>query len=86
MVKHRLAADDEDPGIHDGVEGIETESCQVLSVTTKWANGVDETCNLMKERVEVGDVSSTARQSFQNHIYNHSPEAPHAALCVQLHL
>lgn len=53
VVKHRLAADDEDPGIHDGVEGVEAEGSQVRCVTAKWVNGVDETCNLMKETVEV---------------------------------
>lgn len=83
VVKHRLAADDEDPGIHDGVEGVEAESCQVLSVATKWANGVDKTCNLMKERVEVRHSLTNNKhetektqelcllqpgQSFQSHI------------------
>lgn len=53
VVKHRLAADDEDPGIHDGVEGVEAEGRQVRCVITKWVNGVDKTCNLMTERVEV---------------------------------
>lgn len=53
VAKHRLAADDEDPGIHDGVEGVEAEGRQVRCVITKWANGVDKTCKLMTERVEV---------------------------------
>lgn len=53
VAKHRLAADDEDPGIHDGVNGVEAEGCQVLFVTTKWLNGVDKACNLKKERVDV---------------------------------
>lgn len=57
MAKHRLAADDEDPGIHNGVEGVEAEGCQVLCVATKWVNGVDKACNLKKEMFEV-------RQSF----------------------
>ncbi len=53
VAKHRLAADNEDPGIHDGVEGVEAKGCQVLCVAAKWVNGVDKTCNLKKERVEV---------------------------------
>lgn len=51
MAEHRLAADDENPGIHDGVEGVEAEGRQVLCVPTKGTNEVDEPCNLMKEKV-----------------------------------
>lgn len=50
VAKHRLAADDEDPRIHDGVEGVEAEGCQVLFVATKRSDGVDETCNLKKQK------------------------------------
>ena len=53
MVKNRLAADDEDPRVHDGVEGVEAEGCEVLFVTTERVNGVDKPCNLKKERAEV---------------------------------
>lgn len=53
VAKHRLAADDEDPGIHNGVEGVEAEGCQVLIVTTKWVNGINKTCNLKRKRVGV---------------------------------
>lgn len=53
VAKHRLAADDEDPGIHDGVESVEAEGRQVLRVATKWVNGVDKACNLKKERVRI---------------------------------
>lgn len=53
VAKHRLSADDENPGIYDGVEGVEPEGCQIFCVT-KWVNGVDETRNLKKkERFEV---------------------------------
>ena len=40
--KHRLAADDEDPRIRNGVEGIEAEGREVLRVATKRMDGVDE--------------------------------------------
>lgn len=53
VAEHGLAADDENPGIHDGVEGVEAEGRQVLCVATKGMNEVDETCNLMREKVEV---------------------------------
>ncbi len=53
VAKHRLAADDEDPGIHNGVEGVEAEGCQVLGVTTKRTEGVDKACNLRKQKFEV---------------------------------
>lgn len=53
VVENRLAADDEDPGIHDGVEGVEAEGGQILCVTAKGVNGVDKTCNLKKEKVKV---------------------------------
>ncbi len=53
VAKHRLAADYKDPGIHDGVEGVEAKGRQVFSVTTKWPNGVDKACNLKKERFEI---------------------------------
>lgn len=53
MAKHGLAADDEDPWIHDGVEGIEAEGRQVLRVARKGVNGVDEARNLKTDEVEV---------------------------------
>ena len=53
VAKHRLAADDEDPRIHDGVQGVEAEGREVLRVAGKWVNGVDEACDLKKEKVEI---------------------------------
>lgn len=49
VAKHRLAADDEDPGVSDGVEGVEAESFQVLVVVTEWMNGVHKACNLQRK-------------------------------------
>lgn len=46
VAKHGLAADDKDPRINDGVERIESESCQVLFVTAKWMDRIDKACNL----------------------------------------
>lgn len=57
MAKHRLAADDEDPGIHNGVEGVEAEGCQVLCVATKWVNGVDKACNSERQGTDHKDDS-----------------------------
>lgn len=62
VAKHRLAADDKDPGIHDGVEGVEAEGCQVLSVTTKWPNGVDKTCNSEWQGADHKDDSDERQQ------------------------
>lgn len=53
VAEHGLAADDEDPGIHDGVQGVEAERSQVLVVAAKRVDGVDKTCNLQKERMRV---------------------------------
>lgn len=53
VLEDRLAADDEDPGIHDGVEGVEAEGCQVLLVATERVDGVDEASNLRKRGVNV---------------------------------
>lgn len=50
VAEHGLAADDEDPGIHDGVHGVEAECSQVLLVAVKWVDGVDKTGDLQKER------------------------------------
>lgn len=49
VAKHRLAADDEHPRIHDGIEGVEAEGRQVLPVVGKRVNGVDEACDLKEE-------------------------------------
>lgn len=53
VLEHRLAADDEDPGVHDGVEGVEAEGCQVLLVAAERANGVDKASNLRKGGADV---------------------------------
>lgn len=52
VAEHGLAADDENPGVHDGVEGVEAESCEVHVVTAERMDGVDKACNLTKERVK----------------------------------
>lgn len=46
VLEDRLAADDEDPGVRDGVEGVKPEGCQVLPVAAERADGVDEASNL----------------------------------------
>lgn len=48
VLEDRLAADDEDPGIHDGVEGVEAEGRQVLLVAAERLHEVDEASNLRK--------------------------------------
>lgn len=48
VLEDRLAADDEDPRVHDGVEGVEAEGRQVLLVTAERADGVDKASNLRK--------------------------------------
>lgn len=50
VLEDRLAADDEDPGIHDGVEGVEAEGCQILLVTTEREDRVDEASNLERKK------------------------------------
>lgn len=50
VAKHRLAADDEHPGIHDGVKGIESEGGQILLVVFERIKGVDEASNLKSEK------------------------------------
>lgn len=52
VAEHRFAADDEDPGIHNRIEGVETKGCQVLLVIQKWVDSIDETCNLKREKVQ----------------------------------
>lgn len=44
----RLAADDEHPGVRDGVEGVEAEGGQVLVVAAKRVDGVDEAGDLKR--------------------------------------
>lgn len=58
VFQDRLAADDEDPGIHDGVEGVEAKGCQVLLVTAERPYGVDEASNLRKRGGNVTRKSS----------------------------
>lgn len=58
VLEDRLAADDEDPGIRDGVEGVEAEGCQALIVAAERADGVDEASNLRKRGVNVTYKSS----------------------------
>lgn len=58
VLQDRLAADDEDPGIHDGVEGVEAEGCQVLLVAAERPHGVDEASNLRKRGGNVTRKSS----------------------------
>jgi len=50
VVEHGLAADDEDPGVHDGVQRVEAERRQVLRVAAERTNGVDEACDLRGRR------------------------------------
>lgn len=50
VAEHGLAADDEDPGVHDGVEGVEPEGRQVLGVAAERVERVDKTCDLEAER------------------------------------
>lgn len=54
VAEHGLAADDEDPGIHDGVQGVEAERPQVLVVAAKRVDGVDEACDLQKRERKSG--------------------------------
>lgn len=53
VAEDRLATDDENPGVHYGVEGVETERRQVLTVIGKWLDRVDEARNLKREREEI---------------------------------
>lgn len=69
MAKHRLAADDEDPGIHDGVQGVEAEGCQVLCVATKWVNGVDEACNSEWQGADHEDDGDECQQHQMVHLF-----------------
>lgn len=62
VAENGLAADDEDPGIHNGVEGVETESGQVLRVPTKWMNGVDKTCNSERQGADHKDDGDECQQ------------------------
>lgn len=48
VAEHGLAEDDEDPGVHDGVEGLETERQQVLLVVTHRLDGIGKTGNLRR--------------------------------------
>lgn len=52
VAEHGLAEDDEDPGVHDGVEGLETERQQVLLVVTHRLDGIGETGNLRRVKYE----------------------------------
>lgn len=65
VAKHRFAADDEDPGIHDGVEGVEAEGCQVLFVVTKWVDGINKSCDLLREKIRI-------RHSLQCSLLNYN--------------
>lgn len=60
VLEDRLAADDEDPGIHDGVEGVEAEGGQVLLVTAERADRVDEAGDLRKRGVNVRSLAESA--------------------------
>jgi len=51
-----LAADDEHPGVHDGVEGVEAERHQVAAVVGERAHGVDEARDLRKGRRALENV------------------------------
>lgn len=68
VAKHRLAADDEDPRIHDGVEGVEAEGCQVLIVATKWVNGINKTCNSERQGADHKDDSDECQQHQVVHL------------------
>ena len=50
VAQHRLAADDEDPGVHDGVERVEAERRQVAAVVSERVDGVDEARDLRRRR------------------------------------
>lgn len=41
-----LAEKDEDPGVQDGVEGVETEGQQVPHLTAVWSDGLGEAADL----------------------------------------
>lgn len=64
VTKYRLAADDKNPWIHYGVEGVKTESCQVLLVIGKWMNSIDETCNSERQGADHKD-DGDERQEYQ---------------------
>lgn len=53
VLEDRLAADDEDPRVHDGVECVETEGRQVLLVAAEGADRVDKASKLRKGGVNV---------------------------------
>lgn len=53
MLKDRLAADDEDPRVHDGVESVEAEGRQVLLVAAEGVDRVDKASDLRKRGVNV---------------------------------
>ena len=50
VAQNRLAADDKDPGVHDGVEGVEAERRQVALVVSQRPDGVDEAGDLRTKR------------------------------------
>lgn len=45
-----LAEEDEDPGVQDGVEGIETEGQEVPHLTAVWGDGLGEAADLRAGR------------------------------------
>lgn len=53
VLEDRLAADDEDPRVHDGVEGVEAEGRQVLLVAAEGVDRVDKASHLRKGGVNV---------------------------------
>lgn len=63
MAKHRFATDDEDPWIHDGVEGVEAEGCQVLIVVTRRMDGINKSCDLKGQKNT--DVSGWCSSQMQ---------------------
>lgn len=48
MLEDGLAENDEDPGVHHGVEGSKTKSQEVLLVVAYRADGIDKAKNLRK--------------------------------------
>lgn len=53
VLEDRFAADDENPRVHDGVEGVEAEGRQVLLVAAEGVDRVDKASNLWKGGVNI---------------------------------
>lgn len=76
VAKHRLAADDEDPGIHDGVKGVESESGQMLFVIFEWIKGIDKANNLKSKKKLRLDRTSEKAMLFPSPKKRHIIDMP----------